>query len=370
MKPQFLKRLCCPKCRGDLAPAVFSESPEGSVKDGILLCNNCSLRFPLANGIPVMLLFRTPFHGDFERRFAGQLAGYDGAQWPAEPPGPGEASVQDTFTDEWDPIAKDDDDLSFTYTLDDLLKLNRAVWLKWIWKQEIVIGSALIVGCGGGKEAEALAGLLPSTEIVGVDINLAVLRSGPRALANPRIHVVVCSLYALPFREGSFDLVYSQGVIHHNVSTRSAFASIAKFVRPGGFLFIWVYGLDDHLSKQGFTGFLSRVSWWIEKLLRPTISRCPRPLREPFFFVLGLALHPLVLARVRNREIWRLKNTIHGLKDWLSPRHAHEHGFNEVIEWYEREGYEVIDLQSPAAYRDLFQKRLWGVGMTGRKVCG
>jgi hypothetical protein len=81
-------------------------------------------------------------------------------------------------------------------------------------------------------------------------------------------------------------------------------------------------------------------------------------------------LHPLIKSRVRHKANWKLGNTEHDLRDWLSPRYARRHSYNEVIEWFENLGFAITDIQSPAAYRQLFQKQLWGVGLTGRNVRG
>lgn len=369
MKPELAKRLCCPKCQEGLEAHAFVGIEEsGGVQEGVLLCARCRLRFPVTNGVPVLLLFRTALHDSFERRFHEDLERFSSFNTPAEAPGPGEQTIQETFTEEWDPIAAEKDELSFLYTEEDLIALNRDVWLKWLKSTPREVSSALVVGCGGGLEAIALSRLIPTAEVIAVDISLAVLHLGPALARQPRMHLVVCSLFSLPFRKESFDLVYSQGVIMANPSTRAAFGSIARFARVGGHLFVWVYGLDDHLVRKGLAGVVTRVNRLVEELLRPILSRCPRILREVCFLVMGLVVHPLVLTRVRHRRIWRLKNTIHGLRDRFSPRYAHRHSYNEVIEWYEREGFEIVDVQSPAAYWDLFQKRLWGVGMTGRRI--
>ena len=86
------------------------------------------------------------------------------------------------------------------------------------------------------------------------------------------------------------------------------------------------------------------------------------------FGVLTLLLHPLVRMRIRHKGKWKLENTNHGLRDLLSHRYAHRHSYNEVMEWFESLGFQIVDIQSPQAYRQLFGKRLWGVGLTGRKV--
>jgi hypothetical protein len=143
--------------------------------------------------------------------------------------------------------------------------------------------------------------------------------------------------------------------------------SIAYYVRKEGYLFIWVYGLDDHLVLGGTVGIITRLLYIVESILRPLISKSPGFLRNIIFSILTLIFYPIDKIRVRNAATWKLKNTNHGLRDWLSPRFAFRHSYNEVLEWFEELGFEIFDVQSPAAYRQLFNKRLWGVGVTGKR---
>ncbi|MFH0809955.1 MAG: Trm112 family protein [Pseudomonadota bacterium] len=43
----MLKLLACPRCKGEVAPAEDGR--------GGLLCESCRLRYPVEDGIPVML---------------------------------------------------------------------------------------------------------------------------------------------------------------------------------------------------------------------------------------------------------------------------------------------------------------------------
>jgi ubiquinone/menaquinone biosynthesis C-methylase UbiE len=46
---------------------------------------------------------------------------------------------------------------------------------------------------------------------------------------------------SLPFEDNSFDLVYSNGVIHHTPNTANAVSEIYRVLRPGGRVIVMVY---------------------------------------------------------------------------------------------------------------------------------
>jgi ubiquinone/menaquinone biosynthesis C-methylase UbiE/uncharacterized protein YbaR (Trm112 family) len=380
MDAAAVNRLRCATCQGELQVRPFSteQLPSGRegavatgpgtiVRSGVLLCERCRVYYPIESDTPVMLRFATNFHEDFARRHADRLRELDGFRAPDGQPRAGEASIQETFTSQWDTVQEDE--LSFMYTREELVELNRRVWLPWLVgsSDEERPASVLDVGCGVGTETLALQEATGARELWGVDLNFALL--GRRAEYRDRAGVsfVVASLFDLPFAHGAFDLVYSQGVIHHTYSTEDAFDSISRRVRPGGRLFVWVYGLEDHLAPGGPSRASKLANVAAEGVLRPIVSRSPEPVRDRLFDVLTAIWHPRMRRRERHGERWERQNTNHGLRDWLSHRYARRHGFNEVVGWFEDRGFTVVAMQSPRAYYELFGTPLWGVGMTGVK---
>jgi len=53
MKTDFLKKLCCPFDKADLAIQVF-QLQDDEIREGILTCTCCKRYFPIVQGIPVM----------------------------------------------------------------------------------------------------------------------------------------------------------------------------------------------------------------------------------------------------------------------------------------------------------------------------
>jgi SAM-dependent methyltransferase len=97
-------------------------------------------------------------------------------------------------------------------------------------------GRALEVGAGTGYFALNLlqAGVL--AEAVCTDISPGMLRAledNARRLELD-VETVVCGAEALPFEDGSFDLVLGHAVLHHLPDLGRAFAEFQRVLRPGG----------------------------------------------------------------------------------------------------------------------------------------
>jgi SAM-dependent methyltransferase len=359
------------RCPVNKAPldlhVIHSERREGRdlVRTGIMYCRESKYWYPIINYVPVLLTFRTRLAERFAARHASELKALSEYRAPDLPPMPGERSVQKTFTEEWGGLGNDE--TTFIYSDAELLALHRDVWLRFSAAEADGVDSVLNIGCGFGKEAIVLGEIFRHADIFAVDLNLSLLQAAPDLNVYSRVHPIIASLFRLPFAPGTFAHVHSQGVIHHTYSTEAAFRAISVYPRSGGSLFVWVYAQEDSLVVPGFRGLLIRMYWLVSHQIgRPILSRMPAPIRNAAMVMLTAVIYPIVKLRNRRGREWRFRNTLHGLRDAFTPRYAHQHGFNEVLTWFEDAGFEP-HLQSPSRYRDLIGKRLVGVGVVGRR---
>jgi SAM-dependent methyltransferase len=74
--------------------------------------------------------------------------------------------------------------------------------------------------------------------------------------ARTTLRAVVADVRALPFREGSFDAIYSMGTIEHFAETEDAVAEITRVLRPGGRAIIGVPNRLDPFLRPILVRFL------------------------------------------------------------------------------------------------------------------
>jgi len=281
---RFRDLLACPACASPL--------------DSNLLCGGCGVAFEAPDGIPSLRLpggERT----DTVRKF------YEHTPFPGYPPRDSLHALR--------------------------ARAERSMFARLL--DEAIPGNARIadVGCGTGQMSLYLA--RGDRLVVGADLSRPSLRLGAAAAKRfglDRVLFVETDLQRSALATGSFDVVYSSGVVHHTPDPRATFAHLARLARPGGTIVLGVYN---------------------------TFARIPLRLRRVVARLSGFRFIPFdpVLRDRRNeparREAW--------LRDQYQHPEEHRHTLAEVQGWFEENDAEYLRAY-PTAVLGEEPKELFG----------
>lgn len=355
MWPNLIPLLRCPSCRERLEGSAFDADAGAWIESGLLVCTGCRTWFPVTHGVPVLLPYTTPAHGEFAREHASRIAALpSGSSTAAGKPVRGEQLVMRSFSTEW--LDYDFDGVIWEMDYVDheqrfLAELGRYA------PPQGTPGRFLEIGCGLGITT-AMANKNFGSEAVGVDLSLAAWRAAATHRNNPSLHFVQASVFALPFAAETFDTVYTRGVLHHTYSTHEAFRALAPLCRPGGSFYVWVYGsrsINDNLFR--------RLVYGVEVVMRFILNRCPSWLST--IALAPFALSYVVFNRLRhlvNRRIqpYNYTRALHAARDRFTPEFAHRQDADEVSRWFREAGYadlEVVDWRAmPSADHDDYRR--------------
>ena len=286
-----------------------------------MTCTGCAAEHPVIDGIP---------------RFVGQehLASF-GLQWNKYE------------------VAHDDEDRA-TFTAKTGVPLDELPGLR-----------VLDAGCGGGRYSK-IVGEAGGT-VFGADHSSAVVKAKQLCSHLPEVHFVQADLKHLPFAEASFDFAFSIGVMHHDVNTRAVFDAVAKMVKPGGRLSVWLYRRNQWWQEWLNTFLRNRTTRWDNDRLERWSRRGA--------WLGGLPVVRQTLNKVvnfSNHPSW--ENRVCDTFDWYAPEYQHHHTVAELTSWYEEAGYEnLIELppeKTGGFYRWVYNRNLLigsGVNMVGTR---
>jgi malonyl-CoA O-methyltransferase len=116
---------------------------------------------------------------------------------------------------------------------------------------KLVPQSILDLGAGTGHASRALKHRFPRAIVVAVDIARGMLdQAGRQSRWLRRFERVRADAYTLPFRDGSFDLVFSSLMLQWCDDLDAVFAEIARVLKPGGVLIFSTFGPDTLLELR------------------------------------------------------------------------------------------------------------------------
>jgi len=181
------------------------------------------------------------------------------------------------------------------------------------------------IGCGPGRGTLFLA--RREIDVVAVDLSYrSLLLARQRA---SRARFVLSTNLALPFAGDHFDVVISDGVIHHTPDPRLSFAEISRITKAGGCIYLGLYNRIGHYYyAYSYVGAPIR---WLDR------TRFGRML----LFVTIIPLYWLVhLVKSRGRRTWR--GAVNFFYDYFVTPRASFHTYEEVCRWAAQEDMELI----------------------------
>ena len=323
MKLRILDLLICPECQSpeQLKLKVHSEFKANSdrqnnaeVETGVLTCLTCERQYPIINGIPRMLPDNLisnllSYHSDFFQEHSIKL-----------PVPPGGIPLRGKSIADEIIQAKKRTLYSFSFqwnVFSEMYEVWEENFLDYVHplQPDFFDGKlGLDAGCGFGRHLYYATKF--GAEMVGLDLSEAVESAYNNTKQLPNVHIVQGDIYNPPFREGTFDFIYSIGVLHHLPDPQGGFTSLTRFLKTNATMFAWVYGPRYGISQK------------ISVLLRRFTTKMDYRLLYAFCFSIAFFLRTFSHLPYK---VMRKVPSLRGVAEKLPIKEHHKYPFRVVV---------------------------------------
>jgi SAM-dependent methyltransferase len=317
MKNKLLELLACPRCGSELK--LRDPVADEDIKAGVLVCAS-GHGLEIRDGVP---------------RLTSDTA-------PAE-------SIRQTYDTAWSQFEYGD----AVWSRDTGVRIQLFLDEVRLKREDLEGKLVLDAGCGTGILTHGVTTF--GCEAVGTDVSEIVVRAQRHFNADGtgRAHFVQADIDKPPFRDGVFDIIYAGGVLHCNPDPHATFDAIARKLKPGGRMWVWLYRKRTDLKYR------------LQQTLRAVIQRLPAPLQKAavaLWLPQAMLRQHLKIAFGRcppeDRRSWRERYVL--LLDHYTPEYRWEHTEEQVRAWYRQAGFDDLAF----TYND------WGFGVIGTKLPG
>jgi carbamoyltransferase len=196
-----------------------------------------------------------------------------------------------------------------------LLEKARAGTFARLLNEQIPYSARVLeVGCGTGQLTNFLA--IAHRSVLGVDVCLNSLRLAHGFKTDQgleRATFAQMNLFRPALKPAFFDVVISNGVLHHTSDCRLAFRTVGRLVKPGGHLVVGLYSAYSrklHAARRAVVRLTGLTSPWL----------------DPHFDKIGAE---------GKREAW--------FQDQYHHPHETSHTLDEVLGWMEEDGFDFVN---------------------------
>lgn len=225
----------------------------------------------------------------------------------------------------------------------------------------------LDAGCGPGHKAAWLGRLAPHATVVAMDLSESIFLAARRYRDRPNMAFVKGDIASTPFRDGAFDLINCDQVLHHTDDPPATLAEFRRVLAPGGALHTYVYArkalprelLDEHFREHAKQ--LSSDELWAlsEQLTRlgKELSGLDATIDVPDIPALGIAGGRMDVQRFLYwnfvKCFWNEEHGFEGSRmvnfDWYSPERAFRYDRDEFVAMVEEAGFAADFVHSEEA---------------------
>src|SRR5215510_14628802 len=177
----------------------------------------------------------------------------------------------------------------------------------------------------------------------------------------PNVHLLQADLRTLPFREGFFDYIASDQVLHHTPDTQASFINLTRYLAPNGQIAAYVYKkkgpirefCDDFL--RGHYTQSSGEECYAYYRAMAALGKALSDLKIEFEVPEDIPILEIKAGRYNLQRFiyWNIfkcywndnldfETNVMTNFDWYHPRYAHRYTPDEVRRWCEESGLEVI----------------------------
>ncbi len=186
------------------------DQKDSEILSGLFVCKECNSEYKIKNGVPI---FVNLWQEKDKEKITSSRFGW---QW--------------THFSNFDIDIETKKFLEWIYPTD-----------KDFFRNKIILDA----GCGMGRHC-IIAQHLGAEEVIGIDLGSSVFPAYENTKKYTNIHIIQADIYNLPFKEESFDFIYSIGVIHHLPDPQKGFVNLLKYLRQKGKINIFVYGRENN----------------------------------------------------------------------------------------------------------------------------